>query len=185
VVALTKHKLVSVETVRLNSGRTADIRPIDRYDGRALAAAYEQLSADTKYKRFMAAKPHLSRRDIDYLTNIDGERHVALVATSPGKPDEIIGVARFVRLPEDPDTAEFAIVIGDPYQGDGLGSALMSRLADAATAHGVKRLRGTMLADNIAAHKLTHRLAGELAHERNFGTVDELQVELSPARTPA
>jgi RimJ/RimL family protein N-acetyltransferase len=174
-----------METVRLDSGRTADIRPIERYDAHALAVAHDRLSEDTKYKRFMAAKPHLSRKDIDYLTDIDGERHVALVATSPGKPDEIIGVARFVRLPEDPDTAEFAIVIGDPYQGDGLGSALMRRLADAATAHGVKRLRGTMLADNIGAHKLTRRLGGELAHERNFGTVDELEVELSPARAPA
>jgi len=162
-----------------------NIRPIEASDASALHQAYERLSDDTKYKRFMATKPHLSRRDISYLTHIDGDNHVALVATPVGEPDQIIGVARYVRLPEDARTAEFAIVIGDRYQGDGLGSALMSRLADAATAHGVKRLRGTMLADNIAAHKLTRRLAGELAHERNFGTVDELQVELSPARTPA
>ncbi|HTX45409.1 MAG TPA: GNAT family N-acetyltransferase, partial [Solirubrobacteraceae bacterium] len=165
--------------------RVVNIRPIEASDASALHQAYERLSDDTKYKRFMATKPHLSRRDISYLTHIDGDNHVALVATPVGEPDQIIGVARYVRLPEDARTAEFAIVIGDRYQGDGLGSALMSRLADAATAHGVKRLRGTMLADNIAAHKLTRRLAGELAHERNFGTVDELQVELSPARTPA
>jgi RimJ/RimL family protein N-acetyltransferase len=177
-----------VDRVRLNSGRVADIRPIALADGPALAAAYERLSDDTKYKRFLAAKPYLSRRDISYLTDIDGDRHIALVATSAGRPDQIIGVARFVRLPEEPDTAEFAIVIGDPYQGDGLGSALMTRLAEAATEHGVKRLRGTMLAENIGAHKLTRRLAGGQAHERRFGTVDELEVELgsggaAPART--
>ena len=155
------------------------IRPIEATDASALHQAYERLSDDTKYKRFMAAKPHLSRRDISYLTHIDGDNHVALVATPVGKPDQIIGVARFVRLPEDAHTAEFAIVIGDPYQGEGLGSELMSRLAEAATRHGIRRLRGTMLADNIGAHKLTRRLAGELAHERHFGTVDELEVELS------
>jgi RimJ/RimL family protein N-acetyltransferase len=163
----------------LHSGREVLIRPIEAADGPALTAAYERLSDESKYRRFLAAKPHLSRSDIVYLTLIDGERHVALVATDAGEPDQIIGVARFVRLPEDPDTAEFAIVIGDTYQNDGLGSALMSRLAQAATDHGVKRLRGTMLADNIGAHKLTRRLAGELAHERHFGSVDELEVELA------
>jgi GNAT superfamily N-acetyltransferase len=137
-----------VENVRLKSGLAVDIRALEPTDGPALNAAYERLSDETKYKRFMAAKPH-------------------------------IGVARFVRLPEDPEIAEFAIVIGDPYQGDGLGSALMSRLAQAATGHGVKRLRGTMLAENIGAHKLTRRLAGELAHERRFGSVDELEIELA------
>jgi len=35
-----------------------------------------------------------------------------------------------------------------------------------------------MLADNVGAHKLTRRLAGELAQERRFGAVDELEVEL-------
>lgn len=168
-----------METVRLKSGRTVEIRPLACGDGPALNAAYERLSDETKYKRFMAAKPHLSRSDIAYLTQIDGDRHAALVATNPGQPDQIVGVARFVRLPEDRDTAEFAIVIGDTYQNDGLGSALMSRLAEAATDRGVKRLRGTMLADNIGAHKLTRRLAGGLAHERRLGTVDELDVELS------
>jgi acetyltransferase len=146
--------------------------------------AYERLSEDTKYKRFLATKPHLSRRDVSYLTHIDGDNHVALVATPVGRPDEIIGVARFVRVPEDSRAAEFAIVIGDPYQRDGLGSELMARLAQAATEHDVKRLRGTMLADNIGAHKLTRRLAGELAHQR-FGTVDEFEVELAPVQARA
>jgi RimJ/RimL family protein N-acetyltransferase len=168
-----------VERIRLKSGLAVDIRALEPTDGPALTAAYERLSDETKYKRFMAAKPHLSRRDVVYLTRIDGDRHVALVATLAGEHDQIIGVARFVRLPEDPETAEFAIVIGDPYQGDGLGSALMSRLAQAATGHGVKRLRGTMLAENTGAHKLTRRLAGELAHERRFGSVDELEIELA------
>jgi RimJ/RimL family protein N-acetyltransferase len=163
----------------LHSGREVLIRPIEAADGPALTAAYERLSDESKYRRFLAAKPHLSRRDVAYLTRIDGDRHLALVAMSKERPDDIIGVVRFVRLPEDPDTAEFAIVIGDTYQNDGLGSALMRRLAEAATDRGVKRLRGTMLADNIGAHKLTRRLAGELAHERRFGAVDELEVELA------
>lgn len=165
--------------VTLDSGKQVAIRPIAAEDGPALGAAYNRLSDETKYRRFMAVKPHLSGTDLRYLTNIDGARHVALVATEVDRTDQILAVARFVRLPDDPDTAEFAIVVGDPYQRDGIGSALMQRLAEAAVNCGVKRLLGTMLADNTAAHKLTRRLAGALAHERHFGPVDELEVELA------
>jgi hypothetical protein len=56
---------------------------------------------------------------------------------------------------------------------------MMERLAAAARQHGVIRFIGTMLADNVAAHKLTRSLAGELAHERHLGPVDELEVELA------
>ena len=168
-----------MDVVRLHSGRQAEIRPIGPADGPALRAAYEHLSDETKYKRFMAIKPHLSGSDLRYLTSIDGDRHIAFVATPVGQPDEILGVVRCVRLPDTPETAEFAITIGDPYQGDGLGSAMMERLATAAREHGVTRFVGTMLADNVAAHKLTRRLAGALAHERHLGPVDELEVKLA------
>jgi RimJ/RimL family protein N-acetyltransferase len=167
-----------MDVVRLPSGREVEIRPIAATDGPALRAAYDNLSDETKYKRFMAVKPHLSGSDVRYLTTIDGEQHIAFVATPVGQPDRILAVARSVRLRERPDTAEFAIVVGDPYQGNGLGSALMERLAAAARRQGITRLMATMLADNLAAHRLTRRLAGELAHEHHLGPVDELEVEL-------
>jgi GNAT superfamily N-acetyltransferase len=168
-----------MDRVTLNSGREAWIRPIAPGDGPALRAAYDQLSDETKYKRFLAVKPHLTGSDLRYLINIDPERHVALVATTAGEPDNIIGVARFVIIADDPETAEFAIVIADPFQADGLGSALMARLAQEAQARGVKRFLGTMLADNVGVHKLTVSLAGELAHHRHMGPVDELVVDLA------
>ena len=168
-----------MDVVELASGRRVQIRPIAPGDGPALSAAYDHLSDETKYKRFMAVKPHLTGTDVRYLTETDGARHVALVANPVGQPSEILGVARFVRIESDPLTAEFAIVVGDPFQADGLGSALMERLAAEAVARGVTRFIATMLADNVAAHKLTHRLAGELASERHLGPVDELEVVLA------
>jgi GNAT superfamily N-acetyltransferase len=168
-----------MDAVTLKSGRQVWIRPIAAGDGPALRAAYDQLSDETKYKRFLAVKPHLTGSDVRYLTQTDSSSHVALVATPPGAPDEILGVARFVIIPEDIETAEFAIVVGDPFQADRLGSALMTRLALEARARGVKRFLATMLADNVAAHRLTVSLAGELAQHRHLGPVDELVVELA------
>jgi len=168
-----------MDVVKLENGREISIRPIRPEDGPALSDAYDRLSDETKYKRFLAAKPHLTGSDIRYLTHADAHHHVALVATRPGRPREIIGVARFVILSDDPETAEFAITVGDPYQRGGVGTALMERLTQAARGLGVRRFLGTMLADNVAAHRLTRSLAGELAHHRRLGPVDELVVELA------
>jgi acetyltransferase len=168
-----------MDVVKLKNGTEIAIRPIRPDDGAALREAYDRLSDETKYKRFLAAKPHLTGGEIRYLTHLDARHHVALVATPSDRPTEIIGVARFVIVPDDPQMAEFAITIGDPYQHQGVGTALMERLAHAATGLGVRRFLGTMLADNLAAHRLTRSLTGELAHQRNFGPVDELVVDLA------
>ncbi|MCL2769807.1 MAG: hypothetical protein FWD42_06835, partial [Solirubrobacterales bacterium] len=79
---------------------------------------------------------------------VDGANHVALVAMPADQPERIIGVARFVRLPEEPRVAEFAVVIGDPWQREGLALELLARLLPAATARdqrGLMRLHVALL----------------------------------------
>jgi acetyltransferase len=176
-----------VEFVHLCSGRSIFIRPLAAEDGPRLEAAYDRLSPESKFRRFLVSKPHLSTREVRYLTNVDGRDHVALVATPAEDPNWILAVGRFVRLPEDPRAAEFAIVVGDPFQREGIATALLSRLADIAVEQGIDRVTATMLADNVAAHRLMRRLAAngldvggevlELAmEERHAGPVDELEV---------
>jgi RimJ/RimL family protein N-acetyltransferase len=165
--------------IALRSGRQVEIRPIRPDDAERLNAAYDALSEQSKYRRFLAAKPRLSESDTRYLVQVDGCNHVALVATAVEDPNRIIGVARFVRLPEDPRTAEFAVVVGDPYQREGLGTALLERLADEAIGRGIRQFIATTLADNVAVHRLVARLAGRLARARHLGPVDELEIELA------
>lgn len=177
-----------MEVVRLSSGREVAIRPICAADAHALKLAYARLSPRSQYQRFLGAKPSLSAADTRYLTDVDGVNHHALVATPVGAPDWILGVGRFVRLPEDPRTAEFAVVVGDPFQGEGLGTELVERLARAAHRLGIVRFTATVFAENLPAHRLMHRLAagglvpqGEAARtiERHNGPVDELVVDLA------
>jgi RimJ/RimL family protein N-acetyltransferase len=141
--------------------------------------AHRALSPQSQYQRFLALKPTLSDADVRYLVEVDGTNHCALVATTTASPDSIVAVARFVRASDDPQAAEFAIVVGDAYQGDGLGTELLERLADAAVARGIRRFRATALAENVAIHKLVRRLAGRLARERHFGSVDEFEFDLA------
>jgi acetyltransferase len=169
-----------MDTFRLRSGKWVRIRPIRPDDGPALQVAYSSLSQESKYRRFLAAKPHLTSADTRYLVDVDGHDHVALVATPADDPDRILGVARFVRHEEDPELAELAIVVADELQQEGLGSGLMARLARSAEAVGVRRFRGTMLAENRAAHRLVRRAAGGEIRERPRGYTHGIEVELAP-----
>ena len=64
------------------------------------------------------------------------------------------GVGRWVRDPEHPDAAEVAVVVGDCHQGQGLGTALGTALADGARALGIARFTAMMLPENTAAQRL-------------------------------
>jgi GNAT superfamily N-acetyltransferase len=165
--------------VTLRSGREVVIRPIRPDDAERLKAGYRALSPKSRYQRFLAAKPRLTEMDTRYLVDVDGVDHVALVATTASDPDWIIGVTRFVRLPEDAEVAEFAIVVGDPYQCEGLGSALLERLGEEAVQRGIRSFRATTLAENVPVHRLLSRVPGGLANERHMGMVDELEVRLA------
>ena len=158
-----------MDTFRLRSGKWVRIRPIRPDDGPALQVAYSSLSQESKYRRFLAAKPHLTSADTRYLVDVDGYDHVALVATPADDPDRILGVARFVRHEEDPELAELAIVVADELQQEGLGSGLMARLARSAEAVGVRRFRGTILAENRAAHRVVDAHAVGVRVDRLVG----------------
>jgi RimJ/RimL family protein N-acetyltransferase len=163
----------------LPDGREVAIRPIRADDGDRLRASHARLSPESRYRRFLAAKPELSSADARYLVEIDGSDHFALVATAPdedGRP--IVGVARYIRSPDNPEAAEFAIVVTDSYQRQGLGTALLSRLADAATARGVRSFRATTLADNVPIHRLLRRHAAGPLDERRLGEISEVEIEL-------
>ena len=69
-----------MDTYRLRNGTDVKIRPIRPDDGQRLQIAYDSLSKESKYRRFLAAKPHLTRADTEYLVNVDDINHVALVA---------------------------------------------------------------------------------------------------------
>ena len=152
--------------VVLKDGARVRIRPIRPDDKPLLAAAHGRLSPETVHRRFLAAKPRLTQAELRYLTEVDGHDHVALVAVPEDDPSRIIAVGRFIRDPADPELAEFAIVVGDPYQRRGLGTALARSLAEEARGRGIRRLRAITLPENVAARRLIATITRGLADER-------------------
>lgn len=124
------------------------IRPIQPEDFDIEKAFVQQLSPESKHRRFLAAIRELTPRAIERFTRPDYPREQALIATivQAGEEKEI-GVARYAG-DLDSAKAEFAIVIADEWQGKGLGPRLMRELFAAATAAGMRHMEGVVLRDN-------------------------------------
>jgi acetyltransferase len=165
--------------IRLRDGTVVEIRPIRADDKGRLAAGHARLSPESQRRRYLAAKPRLTANDLRYLTEVDGHDHVALIAVLAERPELIVGVGRFVRLAEDPEAAEFAIVVGDEIQGQGLGGLLAELLAERAVAEGVKRFTATTEADNEPAQRLIRRISNHLAYDHRTGSLREVVVDLA------
>ena len=165
----------------LPTGTTVLIRPIEPEDKPLLSLGLRTLSPETAMRRFLTLKTSFSAAELRYLTEVDQVDHIALMAVDArfGGP---IGVARCVRVA--PDTAELAIVIGDPWQRMGLGRTLIGELADRAAAHGIERFSGTMMATNRGAVRLMRGFGTHVDRDVIEGGVREIVVQV-PSSTPA
>lgn len=165
-----------VRTRHLFDGTEITIRPIRRDDAPLEQAFVRNLSKDSRYKRFMGTIKELPEAKLRYLTDIDYDHHLALVATVRRDGGEVeIGVARYVVAP-DGKTCEFAIAVDDAWQCTGVAGILMLSLIDAARARGLATMEGFVLATN---HKML-KFARQLGFTQHFlpeepGTVHVLR----------
>jgi RimJ/RimL family protein N-acetyltransferase len=150
--------MMQEQRFRLSSGDSVLVRPLRRDDAPALAVAVEQLSEQSRYRRFHSTMPQLSEQTLLYLTDIDHHDHEALVALAPGT-EEILGVARFIRDANTPDTAELAIVVVDAWQRRGLGTLLLRELGQRAAEVGINHFTAEILTENAPTLALAHRLS--------------------------
>jgi acetyltransferase len=161
---------------RLPNGTDLVVRAIRAEDEPLIEAHHRALSERSIRMRFFSMVKSLSRDSLIRLCHLDYARELALVAErkdAAGNP-EIIGVSRYHMNPQD-RSAEFAVIVRDAYQGQGLGQHLMERLIAAARQRGVGRLTGMVLRDN--ARMLT--LAKDLGfREGRSVDRDAVQVEL-------
>jgi GNAT superfamily N-acetyltransferase len=136
-------------TVKLSDGTPVLVRPIVPADKSRIAAGLADLSAESRYLRFLRPVDHLSNEELTYLTEIDYRTHFAWGAElARGRDRRGIGLARYVCSAEDPTIAEAAVAVLDEFQGRGLGGILLALLAESALANGVERFRSYVLSDN-------------------------------------
>ena len=170
-------------TRELRDGSSCVIRPITPEDREGLDRAFHETSPQTRYLRFGLVASTLTQTALTYLTTVDQKDHVALVATctSPDlKTERGIGVARFVRMEDDPTVAEAAVTVIDEMQRKGVGQALTRELGRAALLRGITKLRAEVLDANTTMRVILERASARpLTPDASFGTdVYELYLTL-------
>jgi RimJ/RimL family protein N-acetyltransferase len=121
------------------------IRPIEPDDRERVRAFYDGLSERSRRLRYLAPADELSDEDLAYFIDVDHRRHEAMVALDG---DRLVGVARYVRTPGEPEQAEVAVVVADDRQNEGIGTALLDALTVRARESGIKRYTAIVSPDN-------------------------------------
>lgn len=122
------------------------IRPVRPEDSDGLQAMHSRLSKRTIYSRYMSQAKQLSEAALANLTEIDFQNRMGLVAELiPNDGDEaenseryLIGIASYAVSKQAADVAEAAVLVEDAYHRRGIGTALLTRLAWYAKAHGIR-----------------------------------------------
>lgn len=164
--------------VTLRDGCVLDVRPLEPADREWLAAAVRRLSPDTRYLRFASPKPHLTKRELDFLVDVDHHIHEAILAADPTS-GRAIAVVRYVQVPGEPGVVEIAATVADDWQGRGVGPALLAQLAQRAREEGHSALRATVLATN--RRSIAMLLRAGFAPIKSQGTLREYQRLLTSA----
>lgn len=148
------------------------IRPIEPGDVDALARMFPRLSPETIYRRFftMVTRPRPSV--LRHLAVVDHHDREALVAEVDG---EIIAVARYDRLRDDPSSAEVAVLVEDAWQRHGIARMLLAELRRRAVAEGITTFTADVLSENAPVVSLVHAIAPQA---RVVGLGPERQVRI-------
>jgi acetyltransferase len=155
----------------LGDGTVVTVRAIRPEDEPLIVALHAGHSERTLRMRFFSLVKTLSRKSLRQLCHLDYERDMALVAVLTQENEtKILGVSRYYLEPETGE-AEFALVVGDAHQRQGLGRHLLGRLAEIARERGVRRLGGLVLRDNEPMLALTASLGFRPAATVDQGVV--------------
>jgi len=139
-------------------GTPVQVRPM-RDDDMALEAEFvRHLSSQSRHDRFMVTMSELPAAKLVELTQVDQDRHVALVAVveHDGRP-ALAGVVRYV-VDATGTGCEFALAIDDAWQGSGLAGILMHLLMTVARTRGLTTMTGLVLRTNDRMLKLGRQL---------------------------
>jgi acetyltransferase len=147
---------------QLHDGTEVTIRPIRPEDATIEQEFMLELSEQSRYLRFMQGVTELTQDMLIRFTQLDYHRELALLATifENGKEVEL-GVTRYVMNP-DGESCEFALVVADRWQHQGVGSRLMKALMAAAKDRGFRIITGEVLGGNHAMLKLVDKLGFKL-----------------------
>jgi len=169
---------------QLRDGSPVTIRPIRPEDEPLMVKFHGTLSEETVHFRYFGFSKLELRVAHERLTRIcfnDYDREIALVAVRQApdtKEDEIIGVGRLIKL-HGINEAEFAIVISDRFQRQGLGTQLLQLLVNIGRQEGTERIFGQILSENYGMQRVSKKVGFTVSFDR-VSEVMRAEIKLQP-----
>jgi CRP-like cAMP-binding protein len=154
--------------VRMRDGTELYLRPVLPGDSARTTHGPVEFSSETLYRRFQTPQ-NPTEALMRYLFEVDYVHHFVWVMTD-GAYEPVVADARFVRDENDPSLAEVAFIVGDDYQGRGIGTFLMGALAVAAEYHGIRRFSARVLTENHPMRAILDHF-GAVWHRDDLGVV--------------
>jgi len=131
----------------LADGTTVEIRPAVPADFDAVKAMHEAMSPDNSYLRFFNVSRLSAEREAGRICRNPAPGSVALLAVANG---EVVGVASYVPLREDPITAEVAFAVADHMHHRGIATLLLEHLVSLARSRQITTFTAETLTENQA-----------------------------------
>lgn len=155
---------------KLKNKKHVLIRPIRPEDEPLIVHFHQTLSEQSVYHRYFGVLKLSQRTAHERLTRIcfnDYDRDIALVAEykeSPEAGPQILGVGRLSKL-HGVNEAEFALLISDDWQGQGLGGELLKRIVQVGREEKIQRVIGHILLENHVMSHLCQKLGFKVGHD--------------------
>jgi acetyltransferase len=157
------------------SGIHIFVRPVKPEDAPLFVNLFKELSPTSIYYRFFGIIKELSPEMLSRFTQVDYDREIALVAVDEDSEIErILGVARIIGDP-DAREGEFAVLVGDAWQGKGIGAALLDKCLQIAEKRGFKNIHGIVLQENKTMLALGRKMGFTIKKAEETGEY-ELQI---------
>jgi len=135
------------------------IRPIKPEDAPLLVQLFESLSPQSILFRFFSPLKMLPNKMLARFTQIDYDREIALVALwGPELNEKMLGVARVITDVYNRKHAEFSVIVGDLWQGKGIGAELLKRCLSISKERGIEKVAGIVLPENTQMLALGKKL---------------------------
>lgn len=151
---------------RSKTGQLIHVRPLEADDAPLLVDVFNHMTSESRYRRFHQTVDHVSdgrkQQEAENIAQADPERNWGLIAfaNTASEQNVPIGAVRIVQT--ERRVAEVAISIRDDFQNMGIGSQLMSMIANEAERMGFERLVADIQNDNVAVWRVFKKLPYEV-----------------------
>ena len=136
------------DVLRLRGGRSLTVRFLELRDAEALLDYFRSLSQRSRYSRLMGAASELPPSELDKALHVgEGNRFAVVAEMKVDGVDTLVGEARY-SFDAQSGESEFGLSIGDTWQGQGVGAALLANIECRAAALGARMLFGETLRHN-------------------------------------